>query len=159
MKYICLLLIAIVLHGCDQPKNIAAKEADEMYLEIRYRHPNATFIATIPCPDMKYRGEYSSFTKWYDFKITDEKLLEKFHESYLKLQPDKKGETYIDTEAGLLFHHGTQVDTLCISKFGHTVLNGIRQTDNPELFLLIKDSIEKNFEPIKRERYDHLKTK
>lgn len=147
MKFLKLILCLTLLYSCNR------KPSDDAYLEIRYRRPGASFPMTIMCPDMKSKSANNRESIWYDFKITDEELLEKFYLSYLKLKPDETGEAYFDTQAGILFHHGNQVDTICTNYFGHVTLNGIRQKDNPELFSLIKDSIGKNFEPISRELY------
>lgn len=153
MKLLRLIFCLLIVYGCNRKPN------SEAYLEIRYRHPGALFPMTIPCPDMKQMNSKSGITIWYDFKITDEELLEKFYLSYLKLKPDETGEAYFDTQAGILFHHDNQVDTICTNYFGQTVLNGTRQKDNSELFSLIKDSIAKNFEPISREIHKDFITK
>lgn len=145
MKFLKLFFCFALLYSCNR------EPGNDAYLEIRYRRPGALYPMTIPCPNMKSKLERNRESMWYDFKITDNELLEKFYLSYLKLKPDETGEAYFDTQAGILFHHENQVDTICTNYFGQTVLNGVRQKDNPELFSLMKDSIRKNFEPISKE--------
>lgn len=150
MKFFKLLFLLPLLLSCK------GSPGEDAYLEIRYRHPDALFSISIPCPDMSRANGKNEMTMWHDLKLTDKAVLEKFYENYQKLQPDEKEWAHIDTEAGILFHHDNQVDTICINRFGLTVLNGVRQTDNPELFALIRDSIDKDFDPIRKEMHKHL---
>lgn len=121
-----------------------------MYLEIIYRNPGALFPMTIGCPNAKFPVPEEKESIYYNLKIADKKLVNAFYENYKNLKNDPNGKTYFDTKAQIYFHVEKRVDTLCMNNFGQTLLNGVPQKDNPDLYAVIEDTISQNYSKFKR---------
>ncbi|MGQ3059268.1 hypothetical protein [Flavobacterium sp.] len=121
-----------------------------MYLEIIYRNPGALLPMTIGCPNAKFPVPEEKGSIYYNLKISDKKIVNDFYENYKKLRHDPNGKTYFDTKAQVYFYVENRVDTLCMNNFGQTLLNGVPQKDNAELFAVIQDTISQNYHKFKR---------
>ena len=74
--------------------------------------------------------------------IDDTRFTEDFSLLYNELQETEKSNS-IDTRIRILYHHGTQTDTICMGEHFGIMVNGQQKEDSSKLLKLIKDQIYK----------------
>lgn len=127
MKYLLLLLICILFSSCQQ---------EERYLEIYYMKRGFTAF-NIPC-NLVNPPSYG--TK--NVKILDSEFINEFESLYNKLKNSNEIPA-IDTRMRIIYHHGVNIDTICMGENFTILVNGQLKEDSPELLKLIKEKIYK----------------